>query len=75
MRNGTLLRMAEAEEFEVVITCDKNMFKEQMVEGRNLAVVELPTTKFALLLPIFAVVRDAVNSAKPGKYYRINQQA
>jgi hypothetical protein len=74
LSNGVLLRFAEAEEFEVVVTCDKNMFKEQTVSGRNIAVIELPTNDLDSLVLIASRIREVLNAAQPGNYYRISTQ-
>jgi hypothetical protein len=71
LKNGILLRLAENEEFEVVVTCDKNMFKEQTMAGRNISVVELPTNDLADLILIAKKIREVVQAAKPGHYYQV----
>jgi hypothetical protein len=71
MRNGTLLSAAEGEEFDVVVTCDKNMFHQQEIADRPLAVVELPSNRLGELLLLSRVIRDTITAAKPGNYYRI----
>jgi hypothetical protein len=72
LRNGALLRLAESEEFLVVVTCDKNMFHEQEVRGRSLAVVELPCPRIPELITIAEKIRETVQAARPGNYYLIS---
>ena len=71
VRNSTLLSFAETEEFKIVITCDQNMFQEQDVRGRSLAVVELPTNRLADLFLIAREILETVDAAQPGNYYRL----
>jgi len=39
LQNGELLRAAEAEAFDVLITCDQNITYQQNLTRRNLALV------------------------------------
>ncbi|HUS36971.1 MAG TPA: DUF5615 family PIN-like protein [Verrucomicrobiae bacterium] len=74
MKNGALLNAAEAADFEIIVTCDKNMFHQQQVKGRRLAVVELPTNRLPDLLLISREILAVIDTAKIGYYYRIPTQ-
>jgi hypothetical protein len=63
-----LLRLAE-ESFDVFVLADKNMRYQQNLDGRNIAIVELPTNRWPLLLPMAARIAEAVNNVQPGKYF------
>jgi hypothetical protein len=65
--NGELLRFAE-ESFDVFLLADKNMRYQQNMDGRKIAIVELPTNRWPLLLPLAASVAEAVSNAQPGEY-------
>ena len=67
VHNGELLRIAE-ESFDVFVLADKNMRYQQRIDGRNIAIVELPTNRWPLLLPLATRIAEAVDSAKPGEY-------
>jgi len=41
---------------------------QQRINGRNIAIVELPTNRWPLLLPLATRIAEAVDSAKPGEY-------
>ncbi len=41
LENGNLLRAAETERFELLITCDQNLTYQQNLKGRSLAIVVL----------------------------------
>ena len=65
--NGELLRLAE-ESFDVFVLADKNMRYQQRVDGRNIAIVELPTNRWPLLVPLARRIAEAVDHAESGQY-------
>jgi hypothetical protein len=67
VHNGELLRIAE-ESFDVFVLADKNMRYQQRIDGRNIAIVELPTNRWPLLLPLAPRVAEAVDNIQPGDY-------
>ena len=66
--NGELLRLAE-DSFDVFVVADKNMRYQQNLDGRDIAIVELPTNRWPLLLPIAARIAEAVNNVSAGEYF------
>jgi len=72
--NGKLLEIAE-ESFEVFILADKNMRYQQRLDGRNIAIVELPTNRWPLLLPLAQRIAETVDRAQPGQYLFIELAA
>ena len=67
VRNGELLRLAE-NSFEVFILADKNMRYQQSMADRRIAVLELPTNRWPLLLPMATRIAKAVESIRSGEY-------
>ena len=65
--NGELLRIAD-ETFDVFILADKNMRYQQNMDGRQIAIIELPTNRWPLLLPLAPRVAEAVQNAQAGEY-------
>jgi hypothetical protein len=65
--NGELLRIAE-ESFDVFILADKNMRYQQNMDGRRIAIIELPTNRWPLLLPLAPRIAEMVQNARPGEY-------
>jgi hypothetical protein len=61
IENGELLRRAEAGGFDVLITNDKNIFSQQNLRARKLAIVVLPTN---LRRQIMARVTDIVDTVR-----------
>jgi hypothetical protein len=72
--NGKLLEIAE-ESFDVFILADKNMRYQQRTDERNLAIVELPTNRWPLLLPLAQRIAEVVDRAQPGQYLVIELAA
>ena len=65
--NGELLRLAE-ESFDVFILADKNMRYQQDMDGRHIAIIELPTNRWPLHLPLAPRIAEMVQNARPGQY-------
>jgi len=72
LRNGDLLRAVEDAGFEIFITADKNVWHQQNLRGRRLAIIVLPTNTLSRLLPLFPVIADMVSRVQPGDYCEIN---
>ena len=61
VKNGALLRLA-AEEFDVLLTVDRNLEYQQNFSGLKLAVVvmEAESNDIAVLRPLLPAVREAL---------------
>ena len=68
LTNGTLLGVAEAAGFEVLVTTDKNLEYQQNLSQRKIAIVVLGLPQWPQLRLRVEIVVEAVNSAKPGSY-------
>ncbi len=66
LKNGALLRTAEAEGFEVFVTGDQNLTSQQNLSGRRMAVVTLSAIDFDVLKPNLSLIVAAIDSAGPG---------
>lgn len=64
--NGDLLRAAEADGFDVLVTTDANLKSQQRLRGRRLAIVVLLSTSWPKIAARVEEVRAAVESATPG---------
>jgi hypothetical protein len=71
LQNGELLRAAEDETFDVLVTCDQNITYQQNMRGRSLALVVFGSN----IWRVVRVYRDSivanVDAAIPGGYYFI----
>lgn len=71
MKNGELLRAAEREGFEVLVTTDQNLKYQQNLKERRIAIVVLMTTSWPRIERQVDQVVMAINSAKLGDYIEV----
>lgn len=71
LKNGDLLRFAEEQGFEVLITTDTNLRYQQNLAARQIAVVVLSTTSWPRIRVVAELVASAVNSASIGSYVEV----
>ena len=53
LKNGDLLKVAEAAGFDLLLTTDKNMIYQQNLSGRKIAIVVLGQQQWPLLRHMF----------------------
>ena len=70
-KNGELLRQAENDGFEVLVTTDQNLKYQQNLAPRKIGIVVLTTTSWPRIQKHVATVVDAVGSATPSSYIEI----
>ena len=58
-RNGDLIALAE-QSFDLLITSDQNIQYQQNLQGRNIAILLLPTNRWPILSLHLDEIRDAV---------------
>jgi predicted nuclease of predicted toxin-antitoxin system len=66
LKNGELLRAAEADGFDVFLTGDKNLAYQQNLAGRRMAIITLSAIDFDILKPNLSLIVAAIDSAGPG---------
>jgi predicted nuclease of predicted toxin-antitoxin system len=66
VKNGELLTLIEREHFEVFITGDKNMDRQQRLEGRPFAVLILSATNWPVIRPHIHRISAARGRAELG---------
>ena len=72
LQNGDLIRVAETENFNVLITTDQNLRHQQNLRGRSLAILVLPTTSWPRIQQHLEKISAAVNSLKAGEYRELD---
>ena len=72
LKNGELLRSAEEQGFEVLVTTDTNLRYQQNLAARRIAVVVLSTTSWPRIRVAVEHVASAVNSASAGSYVEVS---
>lgn len=71
LKNGALLRIAEAEGFDVFLTGDKNLAYQQNFAGRRMAIITLSAIDYDILKPNLSLIIAAIDSAAPGSFMAI----
>jgi len=66
IKNGALLNLIERERFDVFLTGDKNMDKQQRLEGRPFAVLIMSAINWPVVRPHIDRISLAVDEAQPG---------
>lgn len=67
LTNGELLAAAE-EQFDVLITTDRNLQYQQSLADRRLAILVLPTTSWPKLRVRAEEISEAITTLKTGEY-------
>lgn len=71
LKNGELLRAAEAVGIDVFVTGDKTIEYEQNLQGRRIAVVSLSAPHWAFVEPQVGKIILAIANAMPGSLSRV----
>lgn len=66
-KNGRLLSLAEPE-FDLFLTCDRNLEYQQNLKGRKIGILLLSTNHWPTLRQHAAVVQAALDRATPGSF-------
>lgn len=68
LENGELLKAAEADAFDVLITADQNIRYQQNLERRQLSLLVLGSNIWPIVRDYAEVIAAKVNEAKAGGY-------
>ena len=69
--NGDLIRLAESESFELLITTDMNLRYQQNLSERIIAIMVLTTTSWPRIRNATVMIATATDSMQPGVYQEI----
>ena len=72
LHNGALLKAAEEDGFELLLTTDKNMKYQQNFKERRIAIVVLGNSNRPVVHRYIERVIVAVNAATPGSYIEVD---
>jgi hypothetical protein len=72
LKNGNLLRVAEEDGFDVLVTGDRTLYYEQNLTGRRLAVIVLSAVQFAIIEKHLLVILAAIDNATPGSFQAVD---
>lgn len=75
LRNGTLLKAAVEQEFDILLTVDKNLPYQQNMLRHNITVVVLDVkrNKISHLLEVLPLFKEQVSSFQKAQVYRIKK--
>lgn len=65
-KNGKLLALAEPE-FDLFLTCDRNLQYQQNLQGRKISILLLATNHWPTLKGQASLVQAALEKVKPGE--------
>ena len=71
LSNGDLLAAAESEGFEVLVTTDQNLRKQQNLAGLRIAVVILLSTSWPRIQKSASAVTQVIDAALPGNFKEV----
>ena len=71
IKNGELLKRAEAERFEALTTTDQNLRYQQNMAGRHISIVVLMTTSWPRIKNHATTVVQIIDGLQPGSYLEI----
>ena len=66
LRNGELLAKAE-QQFDALVTTDRNLRNQQNLSGRRIAILVLPTTSWPRLQKMTDRIASAIAALEPGQ--------
>ena len=70
--NGELIRLAEQEGYELLITTDTNLCYQQNLTGRRIAILVLTTTSWPRIRQFTSEIQCAVAVIKEGDYQELS---
>jgi hypothetical protein len=75
LQNGALLRAAEDNGIDVLLTGDQTLVHEQNLAGRRLAIVALSAIKLPIIEEHLPKIIAAIDDAAPGSFQAVNCSA
>jgi len=66
--NGDLIRLAEQEGYELLITTDTNLRYQQNLRSRSIAILVLTTTSWPRIRQVVGEIKAAVAAIQEGDY-------
>jgi hypothetical protein len=72
LKNGELLRIAEGNGIEILLTGDQTLAYEQNLTGRRLAIVALSAIQLPIIKNNLPKIIAAIDNAAPGSFQTID---
>jgi hypothetical protein len=70
IRNGALLDLM-AEEFQAIVTTDKNLPFQQNLARRRIAAVILPSNRIHIVIELLPKIESALTAIAPGQFVEL----
>lgn len=70
IKNGELLNKAE-QEFDVLVTPDRNLRRQQNLSGRRLAIVVLPSNQVPVVVRLLPDLERVLDTIQPGTFVEL----
>jgi hypothetical protein len=70
--NGDLLKLAESEGFDLLLTTDKRIRYQQKLTGRRIAIVVLGNSTWRIVRQHLDRIASVVEAASPGSYAEVD---
>ena len=71
LRNGELLEAAEAAQFDVFLTTDRNIRYQQNLSVRKISNIVLSKGRWKLIKAMLSAIAAAVDAATPGSFIEV----
>jgi hypothetical protein len=71
LKNGKLIRAAEEDGFDLLLTGDQTLCFEQNLKGRRLAVIALSSVEWRIVKNHLARITMAIDNATPGSFQAV----
>jgi predicted nuclease of predicted toxin-antitoxin system len=71
LTNGDLLRIAEHEGYNLLITTDQNLRYQQNLANRQIAIIVLCSTSWPRIQRQIEAIQHAIANSLPGTYYEV----
>ncbi len=73
IKNGALLDLM-AEEFQLIITNDKNLPFQQNLLRRQISAIIIPNNRIKVLLRLLAKIQSTIDTIQPGEYVELPEE-
>jgi hypothetical protein len=72
LKNGNLIRVAEYDGFDVLLTGDQTLCYEQNLSGRRLAIIAMSSVEWRIVKDYLAQIITAIDNAVPGSFQSVD---
>ena len=70
VKNGVLLDLMTGD-FQIIITTDKNLPRQQSLKSRKVSAIILPTNEIPGILELLPQIEEAIDTISPGEFKQL----